>query len=539
MFSLMGNCVSCVRRSRRPKRPITLAVLGLDCAGKTTTAKGLTGDPLPLNIAPTVGFCSEKFSFDGFSITLFDLGGGKKIRAIWKNYLAEIYGIIYVVDSTALERIEEMQNNFCELLEHPQVSGKPVLLLANKQDKEGAADEHDICEFLNLESVVNRNKCPCFIESCSAIKGTGTKMDPNIKNGLHWLCEAIDKQFDALKERVEQDIAIEEEKRRIEKAAKAERVRKMREERKERQRRDERLGVEKEESEEEDMIDGDPFKTLDVKELEKKEKKLKEEKQKKKEQLKKLKDEESRLKSSKEGEIDHLHTPRSTRNFGPLSDPLTLTATSLDISEGSAIPRSSRLLPPLQEPLGTKFVHDESGVKQKKKKKAKHETDQANQENLTETQKTMQSVSNIEISTRSLDDDIKGKEFDDSQPLSGHGKYCTTEQIGDGAAVSPKETKLKKKKARQVGSSNGYVLQDLSNPMETEESLNSSVLEDSDIVNSTEVRKLKKKKAKRNQVMQSDEETMFSTKWNFVEDLPEVESTNLRRPNMDDENVVL
>ena len=37
--------------------------------------------------------------------------------------------------------------------------------LANKQDKPEALDEVDICELLNLETVVNTNKCPCRIVS--------------------------------------------------------------------------------------------------------------------------------------------------------------------------------------------------------------------------------------------------------------------------------------------------------------------------------------------------------------------------------------
>ena len=203
--------------------------------------------------------------------------------------------------------------------------------------------------------------------------------------------------------------------------------------------------------------------------------KLKENKRKKKEQLKKIENEESQIQPSKDREMDFLRTPRCTRNFGPLSDSLTTT----DVSDGgrttddSVTPRSSRLLPPIQEPLGTKFVQEESSVKKKKKKKSKRETketDVMNRENVTESQKTMQSVSNIEISTRSLNEN-REKEPEDQQ-LSGHGKYYTTEDIVDGG-VSPREKKSKKKKARHVGS-NGYVLQDLSNPMETEESLNSS-----------------------------------------------------------------
>ena len=53
-----------------------------------------------LDTAPTVGFVSENLILDNYDIKIFDLGGGKKIRNIWKQYFVEVYGIIYVVDSS-------------------------------------------------------------------------------------------------------------------------------------------------------------------------------------------------------------------------------------------------------------------------------------------------------------------------------------------------------------------------------------------------------------------------------------------------------
>ena len=44
----------------------------------------------------------------------------------------------------------------------------PIFLcfsLANKQDQEGALDEIDVCDQLNLEDIVNECKCPCKVVS--------------------------------------------------------------------------------------------------------------------------------------------------------------------------------------------------------------------------------------------------------------------------------------------------------------------------------------------------------------------------------------
>merc|ERR1711894_600351 len=154
-----------------------------------TITKALLGEEL--ETAPTIGFCNESFTFENYDIKLFDVGGGKKIRDIWKNYYYDSHGIIYVVDSSTSERMEETKDNMKKVLEHEQVSGMPILVLANKQDLASAMDEVDLCEQLNLENTVNTNKCPCRIEKCSAVKGTGKKIDAGIKDGLRWLCNFI------------------------------------------------------------------------------------------------------------------------------------------------------------------------------------------------------------------------------------------------------------------------------------------------------------------------------------------------------------
>ena len=62
---------------------------------------GFYGNPLISNfcffftettdgITPTIGFSNSSFSLHRFHVSLFDVGGGARIRAIWKNYYAEV-----------------------------------------------------------------------------------------------------------------------------------------------------------------------------------------------------------------------------------------------------------------------------------------------------------------------------------------------------------------------------------------------------------------------------------------------------------------
>ena len=81
-----------------------------------------------LDTAPTIGFNKEELEYANFSIVLYDLGGGQKIRGIWKDYLNEIFGVIYVVDSSVRERMGEVKDNFWNLIGHEMVRSKPVLV---------------------------------------------------------------------------------------------------------------------------------------------------------------------------------------------------------------------------------------------------------------------------------------------------------------------------------------------------------------------------------------------------------------------------
>ncbi|XP_049919295.1 ADP-ribosylation factor-like protein 13B isoform X4 [Epinephelus moara] len=222
---------------RKCQRKVTLVMVGLDNAGKTATVRGIQGDN-PQDVAPTVGFSKVDLKQGKFEVTIFDLGGGKRIRGIWKNYYSESHGVVFVVDSSDVQRIQETRETMAEVLQHPRIAGKPVLVLANKQDQEGALAEADIIENLSLEKLVNENKCLCQIEPCSAVLGYGKKVDKSIKKGLKWLLNNIAKDYEAITERVQKDTAEQRAQEDQDKKERAERVRRIRAER-ERQEREE------------------------------------------------------------------------------------------------------------------------------------------------------------------------------------------------------------------------------------------------------------------------------------------------------------
>ncbi|XP_021929896.1 uncharacterized protein LOC110834747 isoform X2 [Zootermopsis nevadensis] len=181
----------------------------------------------------TVGFSRVSLTHQGCSVVIYDLGGGPKIRGIWHRYFADAHGIIFVVDASDVSRLEESHQVFANLLSHEKLEGKPVLLLANKQDCEGALDEVDIVDLLNVEAVVNQHRCPTIVEMCSAttVRKSHNKLDPAIRNGFRWLMNYIIREYSDLNSRVESDMAVQRKQIEQEKKERLERIRKAREER--------------------------------------------------------------------------------------------------------------------------------------------------------------------------------------------------------------------------------------------------------------------------------------------------------------------
>ena len=112
------------------------------------------------------------------------MGGSQRIREIWTTYFAEVYGIVYVVDSSAASRISENKQIVDELIEVSELMGKPILFLLNKKDLPEAMDEIQFSEKFKLHSMAKRNKTDIRVEGVCAVKGTGKEIDQVFLNYL-------------------------------------------------------------------------------------------------------------------------------------------------------------------------------------------------------------------------------------------------------------------------------------------------------------------------------------------------------------------
>ncbi|EED22374.1 ADP-ribosylation factor family protein [Talaromyces stipitatus ATCC 10500] len=148
------------------KEEYSVLLLGLDNAGKTTLLSQIKalylpqpdGAP-PQNVGrtvPTVGQNVATIPLQDMYLKIWDVGGQTGIRGLWQSYYSSCHAIIFVVDSTdvgeGLEdftstqedggngRLGECKQVLESVLQNADVAGVPILVLANKQDREDCVE---------------------------------------------------------------------------------------------------------------------------------------------------------------------------------------------------------------------------------------------------------------------------------------------------------------------------------------------------------------------------------------------------------------
>ena len=168
-----------------------ILMLGLDAAGKTTILYKLKLNETVTTI-PTIGFNVETVSpAKNVTFTVWDVGGQKKLRALWRHYYHGAEGLVYVVDSSDRERIHEAREELLGVLEEDEMFGVPVVVIANKQDLPRAAPAAELAEKLQL---TQHEANPWHIQQAVALSGEG------IYEAMNKLSEMV-KEFQAKRKR--------------------------------------------------------------------------------------------------------------------------------------------------------------------------------------------------------------------------------------------------------------------------------------------------------------------------------------------------
>jgi ADP-ribosylation factor protein 1 len=126
----MGNLITRLLDSFSSKDPKRILMLGLDAAGKTTILYKLKLGETVASV-PTIGFNVETVEYKNLKWTIWDIGGQKKIRDLWKHYLINNDAIIYVLDSSDEDRIQEARQTLDWLIQSEELKDAPILVFAN------------------------------------------------------------------------------------------------------------------------------------------------------------------------------------------------------------------------------------------------------------------------------------------------------------------------------------------------------------------------------------------------------------------------
>ena len=214
------GCVS--SQGTVPLDDIVISIFGLDNAGKTCLLRSLAGN-FDFDTVSTVGLLQESFMYDDIQLTVFDLGGGANFRSIWTRFFAEIWGFIYVVDASDPTRFEESRTTLEQMLEHEMVKGKPFIVVANKQDKEGAVPASKLKSLMKLG-----RKVQIFDAVVTNIEDN--KCNEGVSKAVSALLGEILKNFESISKKRVVDKQKQEKIEADEKAAREERLKKRREE---------------------------------------------------------------------------------------------------------------------------------------------------------------------------------------------------------------------------------------------------------------------------------------------------------------------
>lgn len=119
-------------------------------------------------------------------INFWDLGGQAKLRSIWEKYYDDSHALVFVVDSTDRERIQECRETLETVVMNENIQGVPVLMLANKQDVPGAMTLVEIQEIFN-QMVLKLEARDSKVLLISAIKGYLGFISDGVQDAIEWL----------------------------------------------------------------------------------------------------------------------------------------------------------------------------------------------------------------------------------------------------------------------------------------------------------------------------------------------------------------
>ena len=104
------------------------------------------------------------------------------MRSLWHHYFENSDAVIFVVDSSDKERLDEAREELDRILLDDQLRNTSLLVFSNKVDKPQSVTTTEVNEKMSLHKHRERE---WFIQSTCAVTGEG------MVDGLEWLANNI------------------------------------------------------------------------------------------------------------------------------------------------------------------------------------------------------------------------------------------------------------------------------------------------------------------------------------------------------------
>ncbi|KAL7749848.1 ADP-ribosylation factor-like protein 13B [Sorochytrium milnesiophthora] len=168
---------------------------------------------------PTWGFVNAFVQFGKSVLRIYDVGGNINIRGIWKNYIAECHGMMFVVDGADPNTLDEARAELHNLYSQPRCRGKPLLIVLTRADSSAYLGYDELIKRLDISSLRTQavaehqtigltsvNVCEC---DCTIYSVIGKRIDPRINNGVARLVETIELNRVYIEDRIRHDTAVQ------------------------------------------------------------------------------------------------------------------------------------------------------------------------------------------------------------------------------------------------------------------------------------------------------------------------------------------
>ncbi|MFX0007310.1 MAG: ADP-ribosylation factor-like protein, partial [Candidatus Hermodarchaeota archaeon] len=162
-----------------------ILIFGLSLAGKTTIIR-TRRKSVSKTLFPTLNVDISRILVNNVSLLTYDIPGKYKVKEVWKPYLKNQDGLIFVLDITDKIKFSFARELLHEIAGKPELSELPLLILFNKAD----LTQPDIKELEDAMGIKKLSKRPIKSFLTSAVKNI------NIDEAFNWLSLKIAERVD-------------------------------------------------------------------------------------------------------------------------------------------------------------------------------------------------------------------------------------------------------------------------------------------------------------------------------------------------------